>query len=156
MLGNVVFLNELGNTITLNADGGVYPITSWDYDVEQRYESQPKTGQDGSWPTFDYDGPMQVTIEGAILASNSTDYTTKRNALAAIFRQKAVPRVRRTGILTVTFTGLSEDVKADVSLISISIPRTGAGNAYSEFRIVLQSDLPYWIGVTSSDAYYDI
>jgi len=156
MLGNVVFTNEWGNTITFNADGGVYPITSWDYEIQQRFEPEPRSAYDGTWATYDYDGGMQISFEGAILASSSSDYTTKRNDLATAFRDRPSPRLRRTGILVVDFTGTTENVKADVSLMSISIPRNGAGNAYSEFRIELFSNLPYWVGVTSSDVYFDI
>jgi len=97
MLGDFVFINESADSVTLNSDP--YPITSFDANIEQRFDPQPKTGQDGLWPTYDYDGGMEITIEGAILADDSDDYTTKRAVLTTALRHKVIPRTRRTGIL---------------------------------------------------------
>lgn len=155
MLGEVIFINLLGVSITFNADNGPYPITGFEDPVEQDFEPENKMGQDGQWPGYDYDRGMEITIEGAILADDADDYTTKRYDLASCFRYKPTIRERRSGLLVVTFNGAVEDVQADVSIVSISIPRAGASPNYSDFRIVLSSVLPYYVGVTSGDPYYD-
>lgn len=155
MLGDVVYTNLATVTITFNSEGGAYPLNGFDDPIAQRYEPEDKMGQDGQWPTYDYDGHMEIPLEGAILADDSDDYTTKRNALTSCFRYKPTIRQRRSGVLTVQFDGVAETVRADVSISDISIPRAGASPNFSEFRIVLISDLPYWIGDISGDPYYD-
>jgi hypothetical protein len=155
MLGDVVYTNLNSVSITFNSATGPYPITGFDDPITQRFDPEDKMGQDGQWGTYDYDGHMEIPLEGAILADDSNDYTAKRNALTSCFRYKPTIRQRRSGVLTVTFDGASENVKADVSIESINIPRAGISPNFSEFRIVLISVLPYWVGVTSGNPYYD-
>lgn len=156
MIGEVTYTNLNAISIVFNAADGAYPITGFDDPIEQRFDPEDKAGQDGQWPAYDYDGPMEITLEGAILADDSDDYTTKRNTLTTCFRYHPTIRQRRSGVLTVSFDGAAEDVAADVSIRSVNIPRDGVSPNYSEFRIVLHSILPYYIGLTSGNPYYDV
>ena len=152
MIDAATFTNLNGNTITFNE---VYPIHAYDDPVTDRADSRPKSYADGKWPVFPYREGMEITVEGAILADDAVDYTTKRQTLISYLRYVPTTRVRKSGVWTITFSGVSEAVKADVIISSFSAPRDGASPNYSTFRLVMESFLPWYIGVTSGNPYYD-
>lgn len=156
MLGQVIFQNLASVSVVLNGDNAIYPILRFQSDIVQAVDERPKSAQDGLWPVRNYDRQMDITIEGAILADDSADYTTKRQTLVNCIRYKPVgARLTRDGVLKVDFYDNPEFVVADVTLMSFSAPRSGASPNYSDYRLVFRSVLPWYIGEESGNPYYD-
>lgn len=156
MINKFDITNMNADTISLNTDGGAYPILEYDPEIDDRYTDRPKMQDDGVWPTFDYEGGMHIHIKGAILADDSDDYTTKRHALVNIIRFKPTPRERKMGFLTINFDGETEDWVTDVKLEASSIPRDGKSPNYTEFLLTFFSFTPYFTGADTSTLYYDV
>lgn len=152
MIDTATFTNLNTDTITFNE---IYPILLYDDPVVDRADERPKSYADGMWPVYPYREGMEITIEGAILADDAVDYTTKRQDLISVLRYVPVTRERKSGVLSVVFSGVSEAVEADVIIRSFSAPRDGKSPNYSEFRLVMQSFLPWYIGADSNNPYYD-
>jgi hypothetical protein len=157
MIDWITFVNNNSVTLTLNHDTTTpyYPVTGFNSDIPKRFEKREKSATDGLWPTMPYDGEMDVTIEGAILGNDSTDYTTKRSTMMSCLRYKPTTRVAKDGRLSVKFTGVTNSVYADVVVETIDCPRQGLSPAYGLYRIVLVSFVPYYIDSVTSAKYYD-
>lgn len=152
MIDTATFTNMNSQTITFDA---VYPIQSYDDPVTDRADSRPKSYADGKWPVYPYREGMEITVEFPILADGADDYTAKRQTLISYLRYVPTTRVRKSGVWTVRFSGHTEDVKADVIITSFTAPRAGASPNYSDCRLVMESFLPWYIGVSSGNPYYD-
>jgi len=153
MIEQLIFTNLNNDSIELNTD--IYPLHLYTDDIETRLDKRSKAGQDGMWPTFSYDEGMEIVMEGDILADDSDDYWTKRQALVSVLRYKSAPREHRSGVLYVTFDNAPEEMKADVALTSLTIPRNGASPAFSPYRCVLYSFTPYYVGVDTDGLIYE-
>lgn len=152
MIDAATFTNINGDTLTFDE---VYPIQGYDDPVVDRADSRPKSYADGKWGVVPYREGMEITVEFPILADDAEDYTAKRQTLISYLRYVPTTRQTTSGVWSVTFSGESEAVEADVIITSFSAPRNGASPNYSECRLVMESFLPWYIGSISGDPYYD-
>jgi hypothetical protein len=154
MIEKITFDNGT-STIDINeSDTTVYPVQNFEIEIPSRIEERERSAADGMWPTFPYEGGMEITIEGEILSNDADEYRTNRKALINTLRFKPTTRLRKNGTLKVYYSGEEPfSVDADVAIRSINVPISSEGKV-TPFRIVLLSWLPYFID-HNGDPYYD-
>jgi hypothetical protein len=157
MITTMNFVPVTGSTIVLNTDPPGYPIHEYDPSIQDRVDtSRNKSQKQGVWPTFPYEGGMEIRIAGDIYGTSSSDYNDRRQALVNAFRRSGGPTVRKHGTFVVRYDGETEDWVTDVVVTGFSAPRDADSWARSPFSVVLFSWTPYFIGgTTPSNIYYD-
>jgi hypothetical protein len=156
LITTLTFTPVTGSVITLNTDPPGYPVNEFDPTIADRTDmTRNRMQKQGVWPTYPYEGGMEIRMAGAIIGTDSNDYTARRHALVAAWRLPNGPTQRRHGSLLVRFDGESEDWTADVIVTSFDAPRIGLSPAISTFSVVMFSWLPYFIGASTSTKYYD-
>jgi hypothetical protein len=156
VITTLTFTPVTGSVITLNTDPPGYPVEEYDCTVQDRVDmARTRMQAQGVWPTYPYEGGMEIRMAGHIIGTDSNDYTARRHALVAAWRRDTGPTARRHGTLLVRYDGESEDWNADVVVTAFAAPRGGLSPAISPWSAVFFSWLPYFIGASSGNHHYD-
>lgn len=119
-----------GDTVELNnAD---YPFDAVTMKVVGRRESRPRTQQHGTWPTWQFLGERQFTINGKILADDAVGYWQKRLNLMRVFQPSPKQGFRYTTLVVMQLTGFQEMLQAETTLDG------------GEPEMALQASQPSW------------
>lgn len=156
MITSIEFVPITGSALSLDSDPPGIVLQEFDPSISDRVDTSRERSQaQGFWPTYPYEGGMEIRCSGEIFGSDSDDYTSRRHSFLSLFRFPTGPTERRHGHLDILFDGEAEHWLADVYATSVSMPRDTEGWARSAWSIVFASPLPYFIGATSGDPHYD-
>ena len=145
MIDYINFVGRNGASISLNDD--VYPLTTYDSQVETATEERLRPSQHGLFPTYTYMGKRTFHMEGDIFGSDTADFISKRIALLAPFVPVPEYGFQSIGTLVVKYTGLSEPVQAECFPDGLpAVPLEALSPSRGTFAISLQTFDPIMYG----------
>lgn len=158
MLTRCDFLNKDGVT-TFVLNSVTAPLKLFDPTVQQRVNTGRKRSQQhGAYPTQGLRDVLEIHCEGDLFGTDSANYWANRKSLiAALFGDPGTaPNLtdRKAGVLTVGFSGESEDYSADVEIVMFSAPLAALSPARTEYAVTFVSWNPWMIGVSSGNRHY--
>jgi hypothetical protein len=133
---------------SLALDDLVYPLSKFEFPPIMEGSKIGKQQNPGRWPTRRYVREMDITIEGRILATDTSDYWVKRKALMV----KAVPDPTNTAYdpirIDLVIDGDGNTYTAQCSLESLggALDVALASPQMSEFQLQYSCSAGYWTG----------
>lgn len=124
--------------------------------ITPRGSARSKMGMHGDHQRRPLFSGVTIVHEGIFIADTQEDLIAERDALlyCLLGDLTASPFGTKLGTLTVKYLGQSESATGDVSIDGYTAGFTGADLLTLAYQIQWRSDLPYFIGDTSSDPVY--
>jgi hypothetical protein len=150
MIEYVKFVNRNnGREITLNDE--FYPLYRFETPVDVRNQDIDKMQDHGQWPTYTYLGKRLIRCEGDIFGKDSDDYIFKRRALIKALIPQGGDRT--IGDLTLRFSGMPEDVRAECTIDGMpEIPIEALSPSRTSFQVTFKCFDPILYGKTKNVA----
>lgn len=141
----IQYTNLVGASIELNEEFNFrYPVFDFDMPVYFEQGPQSKMQQPGEWPTYSYPRYRTFDISGAILGVDAEGYNDAVGDLKQVIQPPyEFYEQRRHGRLTLRFFGDATQYYADVTLVTLSIPKRANYPSVSDFQLSWRSFEPY-------------
>lgn len=158
MLVNTVSIVNVDGSHTFELNDVTSPLRDLDVTLPDRANNtRYRQQQMGAWPTRSYEGGMNVHVEGALFANDSTSYIAARKALMLALRGVPGANVvnRRRGRVFLQFSGEPHRWYFDYGPLEVSSPVQGDYPALTEYLITFGCYEAWFIDETTpTNLYY--
>lgn len=156
-----------GSNVDINTVDGsgnhLYPLSSFEPEVDLPEVVYKKMQQTGVWPTFSYPGAATIIAIGHVLglgasdSARSIDAMTKRAALTDACLPPLDPATtytsRKHGTLRVQYDHWTETADVEFHCVLVKIPLAALNPANMEFTINFKCFTPYFVGTGTQTIY---
>lgn len=154
MIDKCNFTSLFGETWQFNTT--TCPLKEYEVEYDVRSEDEhERLAEHGIWPTHTYMGKCLIHLTGDVLRDTTEEYVTAVMSMKRIMLPKDEKQIQRLlGQLTLRYTGMAEDMRADVTLDGAPrFPKLANYPTVGEYFVTFKAANPYFVGVGSGAKY---
>lgn len=152
MIENFSVVNNRNQVVQLNTD--TWPMHEFIAEEVIRGAQRDKMQQQGEWPSFNYQGPLLLHVNGDLVCDTTEAYNTERRRVKNLLSHSpdVKQRTRTWGYVTFKYYGLNP-IKNYYVMQSVELPLQALSPSIGPYQFTFKFFDPFWTDVLTGARY---